>query len=61
MKAQIRVVILTTWTLIGICLIATILLAEKFELTKAVITNIVLIYVFASCILAGFISRMKKN
>lgn len=61
MKKKIRTAILIVWTLVGIGLISTIALTNKFDLSKTVVTNIVLIYVFASCILAGVIYRLKHK
>ena len=52
---------LIIWTLVGIGLIITIVLTDKLALSKSVITNIVWIYIFASCILVGIIYRLKRK
>lgn len=53
--------VLIAWILSGISLIVTIAFTDKLELSKTTITNIVLSYVFASCILAGVIYRLKRK
>lgn len=53
--------VLIVWTLSGIGLIATIAFTDKIGLSKTTITNIVLSYVFASCVLAGVIYRLKRK
>lgn len=61
MNKRIRIAILIIWTLVGIGLITTVALTNKFDFSKSVITNIVLIYIFASCILVGVIYRLKHK
>lgn len=61
MKKVIRTVILVVWTLVGIGLIITIALTDKYGFSKTVIKNIVLVYALSSCILAGVNYRLNKR
>lgn len=61
MKKKIYIAILIIWTLVGLSLLTTISFTDKFGLSKAVITNIVRIFVVASCILAGAFCWLKNK
>lgn len=58
---KIYTAVLIVWTLSGISLITTIAFTDKLGLSKTTITNIVLSYVFVSCVLAGVIYRLKRK
>ena len=61
MNKKICIAILIIWTLIGIGLITAITFTNELNLSKTVITNIVLIYIFSSCVIAGLIYRLKHK
>lgn len=55
------VILISIWTLIGIGIITMIAFIEKIEISQAITTKIVFIYLFLSAILSGIIYKLHDK
>lgn len=63
MKKRLLWILLAVWIMIGAMIIISIIVIEKHDYytCQAIMTKIVMIYVFASCIMSGIIYRLRKK
>ena len=58
---KIRRCILTIWLIIAVVLLALVYRYNGNEKAEQIITKLVWIYVFSSCIMAGVMRKLKKK
>lgn len=58
---KIRNIILGVWMMLGVVLLLVIAFVDHLNISRILITNIVYVYFFCSCVLGGCLAYLRRK